>query len=348
MAPPAKPLTAFETSLPANGDAPQDLSPFAPFPYGVAGITSQNQDTSLPSLSSFSVAPFVAGNTEDQFAPYQTQLVDFLNLLNQIATLCNRTSSIGDMLSPTTNPNTSFNPQSTLDLVAIMSGLNMVYCGDQATLQGWLGTCLNGPGPLGADCEPIINNAISDAYTWYGPTGPNPHPWSTAQLWMAQQNTVALQYTVNNLNTRADGNGKPCPMVNVPMAAVYVAPLGPFLPRLAGSASHRRRRLGVLCRSDVVDARQTVQAVSLDAVVGDDLADSGHGLGRPTECDVQPVQHHRYEPGAAGVGDHQRQLVLRELPHHELDPIANLRFTFDRRRLRFRLSEPSSAKTGDR
>jgi hypothetical protein len=152
---------------------PTDLSIFAVFPYGVAGVNAGELQT-IP----------VAG-ASDAYENYKNELTQYVDLINQINTLKNRATLLSQEIGTYQYNPTGLNIQNYLTNVA------NTYNSDFNTLINNLTTCLNATASdVGEACSPVINNTSSNAYIWYSANGGNPD-------WAAQQNTVALQYTGN-------------------------------------------------------------------------------------------------------------------------------------------------------
>lgn len=207
-------LQAFE-AIASSSDWLQNINTFSLFPYNVAGstlVTLNTENAPGPTLP-------------DTLQPYQTELTNYLALLNQIATLNNRASHLSTAVGQDDfnweSPDTYINLQETL------TTLSGTYTVDVEKMVKNLGQCLSATtGDVNADCAPIINNTIQDAYTWYGSNEGN-------QNWPAQQNTIALQY-VGTFNTTYTTNiSLPSGGQQLPTDVVYIDEL----PDLAGTAA---------------------------------------------------------------------------------------------------------------
>ena len=179
---------AFNTL--AQDPAPgADLNFFNLFPNGVAGVETTALGTET------------AVTEDDALAPYQAELEQYLTLLNEIATLNNRTGHLSKWVGePSFNPITILDLQSNYFSRLLDANLTAAsYANDRNTLVDNLGNCLSATSSnVTTVCAPIIDNTIDSAYAWYDATNGNPNCTSgshTAGCWLAQQNTIALQYT---------------------------------------------------------------------------------------------------------------------------------------------------------
>jgi hypothetical protein len=200
-------IGTFQQGIPSTGSMPTNLSNFAAFPNGVAGVSFQTN-----------LQPVPTGKTvNDALLPYKSQLQQYVTLLNQIATLYNRSSYLYEAVGQP-----SFNPINTLNLQNYLYNAEYVYSGDKSTLMSNLSNCLSSNQQnVTTACAPILNNSVTNAYDWYAAGGPNPNSFSAAQNWLAQQNTIGLQYT--GLFTPPTGSGGP-----FPIDVLYVDTLPPF------------------------------------------------------------------------------------------------------------------------
>ena len=212
----AEALDAFnDVAESSSGSLPQDLSIFQQFPNGLSGV-----DTA--SLEYFSLSSIVSG-TSDAFEPYATQLNDYMGLINEIATLNNRVTSVNELAGGTT-----FDPTTFLSLEDFLSQLSTIYSADLSTMLTNMSNCLTGTGAVATNCATILDNTlngtqITNAYQWYNSKAPNPNGWSTSQLWMAQQNSIALQYNAVNI-FQAPGKSE----YQTSMQTMYIDPLPNF------------------------------------------------------------------------------------------------------------------------
>ncbi len=176
-----------------DGASNPDLSFFQTFPNGVAGA-----DTTAP------VTVPIPVTTSDLLEPYATQLSTYLTLLNEIATLNNRTVTLQAKVA---EPN--FDPTSFLDVQSSLEELeDGAYDPDRSTLLSNLENCLSATeSNVTSVCAPIINNTIANAYEWYDTGGENPN-------FFARENTIALQYT--GLLTYNNGSSWPQDVVYIP------------------------------------------------------------------------------------------------------------------------------------
>ena len=165
----AQGLTTFQASV---QPLPTDLSAFQAFPNGVAGVQAETNTAPIPSSSS------------DALEPYKTQLATYVTLLNQVATLANRAQYLNTAVGQN-----YYNPVNVFNLQGLFGELQTTYANDTAAMLENLGNCLQSTKRNATkQCAPIINNQVGTAYNWYATGGGNPN-------WLAQQNTVALQYT---------------------------------------------------------------------------------------------------------------------------------------------------------
>lgn len=206
-------LEDFNTEV---SDLGTDLSDFEQFANGLSGVSGISSTETL-SLSS------VISGVSDAFSSYSTQLNDFMTLINQVATLNNRVNLLN-----TTVGDSSFDPTVYFSLADHLDTLEQIYDGDLGTLLSDMNTCLSSDSTsITTNCANIINNKtsggslIADAYDWYASGSPNPNGWSSAQLWEAQQNTIALQYNATNI-WQSTYNTSISPQLENPMQVLYV------------------------------------------------------------------------------------------------------------------------------
>ena len=180
-----------------------DLSFLQIFPHGVAGAGTPQAVTSP--------IPASAIPTNDVLAPFKSQLEQVLTLLDQIATLNNRVSSLQGLLNQTT----VLNPARFLDIVSYLDRLGNIYNPDRRTLRQNLANCLQATSTnVQSVCQSIIDNQASNAFEYYGVNGPGSN-------FFAQQNTLALQYTgVESLS--------PSTLPPVPQDVIYIDQLPSF------------------------------------------------------------------------------------------------------------------------
>ncbi len=206
--------TPFPTNLDFLAGFPNGLQVTLPSGQSVAPLIAVPLSNLVPDL-----------DFSDPYEPYETQLVTYVNLMNQISTLNQRALAIQSLF--TLYPTLPDPPQ--IDLMSqYLETIQGIYGNDIATMVANLRTCLTIPGSVEDVCAPIINNVlpdtttlISDAYQWYSSTqNPNPN-------FQVQQNTIGLQYTVNNFSNRAC-DGHACGDENNPMDAMYVQSLPNF------------------------------------------------------------------------------------------------------------------------
>ncbi len=165
-----------------SGSSNPDISFFETFPEGVAGANT-------PPLETTDV-PVVVRDVILEFFGTSMALIDYLTLLNQVATLNNRVMQLNRLVS---QPN--FNPETLLDLVSYLDTLEDTYKGDRSTLLTNLENCLSATSTnVATMCGPIKLNTDTNAFEYYasGSTTPN---------FNAQQNTLALQYTAQVTET---------------------------------------------------------------------------------------------------------------------------------------------------
>jgi hypothetical protein len=166
----AKAAATFQSEV--TTPLPSDISIFETFPNGVSGV-STGQLMYLP------ISGIVAG-ASDLYKQYQTQLNTYVGLLNQIGTLYSRASVLNDKIY-----GTAYNPQSLLNLSGYLVSIQNTYRTDKNNMIQNLFNCLGDV----TQCGPIVNNTITNPYTWYGTPSP-----AGNKNFLAQQNTIALQY----------------------------------------------------------------------------------------------------------------------------------------------------------
>jgi hypothetical protein len=193
----------LETTWPTNLDVLQV------FPNGVSGFSTST-------LQTIPASKVLASSVDDVLSGYPTKLANYLALINQMTTLQYRAKSLYSAVG-----NDQFNWLPILvDLQVPLNAVEQIYQTDAAALTSNLGTCLS-PATTAANvttqCAPIINNTFTNVYDWYGPGGANPN-------WLAQQNTIALQY----LGTFSTAYDMPSDTTSVlvPVDVVYINPLG--------------------------------------------------------------------------------------------------------------------------
>lgn len=202
----------------SNVPSGEDLSFIALFPHGIAGVPGTPGPASPPNVT--------PGN--DALKPYTTQLTQYLTLLNQIATLNNRASHLTKLIGTTYQPSSPI----ALDLTGYLGYListtpgDVSYDNNRQTLVANLEKCLKAKkSNVTTVCAPIINGGgtIESAYTWYD--AEHGYPACTSGdhkevCWLAQQNTIALQYAGTLLIERD--------FSEVPHDVLYVDQLPPW------------------------------------------------------------------------------------------------------------------------
>jgi hypothetical protein len=188
---------------------PTDLDSFQVFPDGVSGI-------SAASLQTIPASKILPSGADDVLKAYPTQLANYLALINQMTTLQYRAQSLYTAVGKD-----QFNWLPILvDLTVPLSTVESAYQADALTLTNNLGTCLNSAtttANVTTQCAPIINNPFTNVYDWYGLSGANPN-------WLAQQNTIALQY-VGTFDTSYNVPSSTTSVL-VPVDVVYIDKLG--------------------------------------------------------------------------------------------------------------------------
>jgi hypothetical protein len=171
-----------------------DLSFLAIFPNGVAGANTQQKD----------VLDIPVSSADDVLTNYTTPLGRNATLLNEIGTLLNRANQLSQLLARTN----AFNPAVLLDLVSYLASLENTYKTDRKALLTNLQNCLAAStSDVTSVCADIENTESETAFEWYAEGGGNPN-------FLAQQNTLALQYT------GLDGA--------TPLDVIYIDQLPPF------------------------------------------------------------------------------------------------------------------------
>lgn len=191
------------TMDPLANDASSQAVSLAIFPNGIAGVaapvtTTEGIAAALQSTTSY----------DDVLGPYSKQILNYTNILNQIATLNNRVNYLTTALSTPNNCcgasySKTMNPAPVFDISgSYLSYLGGYYSADLTLMKTNLGNCLNATSSnVTAACAPITNLYGSDgsvkigsAYDWY--TNTNQLTGSTiAPNNFAAQNTIALQYS---------------------------------------------------------------------------------------------------------------------------------------------------------
>jgi hypothetical protein len=169
-------LTAVEDEVASlsSQDNP-DLGFLAIFPNGVAGASTQQM----------AVLDIPVSSADDVLTNYTTPLGRNATLLNEIGTLLNRANQLSQLLQRTN----AFNPAVLLDLVSYLASLENIYKTDRQTLLTNLQTCLAAStSNVTSVCADLEQTESETAFEWYAEGGENPN-------FLAQQNTLALQYT---------------------------------------------------------------------------------------------------------------------------------------------------------
>lgn len=177
-----------------------NVAAFALFPSGVAGVPNPGIDTlQMPTQTP----------TSDILEPYQAQLAQYTDILNQLATLQNRADHLKTAVSKE-----NFDPTNTqlqLSLSEVLSYLESEYDGARSTVINNMSKCLGASSASVADaCQAVSDNSadgIETAYDWVKANEPQ-------QLLL--QNTIALQYS----GTYTNSNGS-----QWPQDVVYYDPL---------------------------------------------------------------------------------------------------------------------------
>jgi hypothetical protein len=203
------------TATDVNGG---NYSGLAVFPNGVAGVqTTQIVDNqSLSALIAADSAP----QYTDLMAGYASQLTNYLNIYNQIATLYNRAMYLGNDNSQyglgKINQSYSFggysqnfNPTPIIDISgSYFSPLLDQYGSDLSLIIKNLSSCTGASSAnVSTACQPIVeayNKGVTSAYDWYG-TNLNGNGVSNNNF--ALQNTIALQYSGTTDNTYEESGG---------------------------------------------------------------------------------------------------------------------------------------------
>ena len=197
------------TATDVNGG---NYSGLATFPNGVAGVqTTQIVDNqSLSALIAADSAP----QYTDLMAGYASQLTNYLNIYNQIATLYNRAMYLGNDNSQYglgkinqsysfAGYSQNFNPTPIIDISgSYFSPLLDQYGSDLSLIIKNLSSCTGASSAnVSTACQPIVeayNKGVTSAYDWYG-TNLNGNGVSNNNF--ALQNTIALQYSGTTNNT---------------------------------------------------------------------------------------------------------------------------------------------------
>ncbi len=173
-------LQSFNSKVDAlSSTTNPDLSFFQTFPSGVSGAR-------LPQLVTVEVPIAVS----DVLAPYTTQLEEYVGLVNQVSTLNNRANQLNTRVEA--DPARNYIPL--LDLTTTLRALGSkddraLYAAARATLLNDLEHCLEATKENVTEvCAPIINNQSANAFEYFAAGGPGNN-------FLAQQNTIALQYT---------------------------------------------------------------------------------------------------------------------------------------------------------
>jgi hypothetical protein len=182
-------------------EAGEDLSFFTPFPNGAAGVDTTQLVTEP------------ASTDDDVLAPYQDQLEQYMTLVNEIATLDNRAKHLSTLIAETP----SFNPSNILDLQNYLGPLvdenpgAISYAASKTILLDDLSNCLNATSSDVTEvCSSIIEGGetVASAYDFYDAEHGYPDCTNAtssddvADCWLAQQNTIALQYAATYDNGR--------------------------------------------------------------------------------------------------------------------------------------------------
>jgi hypothetical protein len=189
-----------------------NYSGLATFPNGIAGVqTTQIVDNqSLSALIAADSAP----QYTDLMAGYASQLTNYLNIYNQIATLYNRAMYLGNDNAQYTlgkinqqysfeGYTQNFNPIPIIDISgSYFSPLLDQYGSDLSLIISNLSSCTGASSANISDaCQPIVeayNKGVQSAYDWYE-TNLNGNGVSNNNF--ALQNTIALQYSGTTNNT---------------------------------------------------------------------------------------------------------------------------------------------------
>lgn len=158
--------------------AGSNLSAFALFPSGVAGENPGIETLPMPT-------PTV---TNDILTSYKNQLVQYMDLTNQLATLENRASYLSKSINQTTYD--PANTQLQLSLSGVLNLLETNYHTDkQNTFVKNLGACLQATASnVTTVCQPILDNQFTTPYDFYQSS-------SKPNKQLLLQNTIALQYS---------------------------------------------------------------------------------------------------------------------------------------------------------
>lgn len=230
----ANALTVFnDNNTPSpSTQALTNLGDFSVFPNGVKGLALSGPYYADSLLSDFNI-PSISG-ISDLFQPYKNQIVNYLNLINQLSTLQQRSSMLNTAL--VNNPDYDNNQ---INLAGLLGSLQTWYGEDYQALVTNLNTCLQSTSstvasncgsssPLGA-LYAVWDQATAFDFYNYNTTF-SVLSGNAADLLLAQNNTIALQYTGNI----AIGT---TPETNVPTAAVWYLGLPPSNPTMTGYTS---------------------------------------------------------------------------------------------------------------
>jgi hypothetical protein len=178
--------------------AESNLSAFALFPSGVAGVTNPGIET-LP----------MPTTTSDVLIEFKDDLEQYTDVLNQFATLGNRASFLSSAVATE-----MYNPADTelmLDLTGALDSIEVQYASEKSAFIENLSNCLSASATtVDAECQAVSDNAMNEiktAYDWYKAN-------NGTQLLL--QNTIALQYAGTLTNNNSS---------EWPLDVVYIDPL---------------------------------------------------------------------------------------------------------------------------
>jgi len=195
--------TATATDI-TNGN----ISGLATFPNGVAGLVTAAIQDNQPLVDLINAeSPLGTSQYTDLMLPYKQQLLNYLNIYNQIATLYTRSMYLGNNNKLSLGKinqqysyagiTQNFNPTPLIDISgSYLVPLMTQYGADLKLIIANLAACTSAnSSTVSTACQPIdlaFTDSVTSAYDWYGTTlngnGVNYNNF-------ALQNTIALQYS---------------------------------------------------------------------------------------------------------------------------------------------------------
>jgi hypothetical protein len=182
-------MIVFQTNNPA-GSLPLDLSDFAVFPSGINGQNPEGY--TVPTTT---VIP-TTGSLSDIYRPYEFQINNFLNVLNQISILQNFSKTLSNM-------NSAFD-MAGYNIIGTLQTLSSTYSNDFIAMMGSnssspqnLSLCLGNTTTLTnitTNCANVIGIFdVNSAYDFYS-AAPQLSNASSSNALSAAQNSIALPY----------------------------------------------------------------------------------------------------------------------------------------------------------